>query len=135
RDQFRGPFAYAGDSVGGCVGLQLLLDHPGRIASAVLLCTGARIEQAAMWGGRVGQVSLSGTSVMVAGSAERWFGPGFLDRSPHSGSALLHSLQDTDDHGHLPVGQALAEFDVRDQLGKIDLPVLAIAGSADATTP
>ncbi len=59
RDQFRGPFAYAGDSVGGCVGLQLLLDHPGRIASAVLLCTGARIGEPAMWGGRVGQVSMS----------------------------------------------------------------------------
>ena len=28
RDQFGGSFAYAGDSVGGCVGLQLLLDHP-----------------------------------------------------------------------------------------------------------
>ena len=49
RDEFRGPFAYAGDSVGGCVGLQLLLDHPGRVTSAVLLCTGARIGEPAMW--------------------------------------------------------------------------------------
>ncbi len=45
RDQYRGSFAYAGDSVGGCVGLQLLLDHPGRVTSAVLLCTGARIGE------------------------------------------------------------------------------------------
>ena len=135
RDEFGGSFAYAGDSVGGCVGLQLLLDHPGRVSAAVLLCTGAKIGEAAMWAGRIGQVSLSGTSVMVAGSAERWFGPGFLDRSPNAGSALLHSLQDTDDQGYIQVCQALAEFDVRDQLGKIDVPVLAIAGSADATTP
>ena len=132
RDQFGGSFAYAGDSVGGCVGLQLLLDHPGRVSAAVLLCTGAKIGEAAMWAGRIGQVSLSGTSVMVAGSAERWFGPGFLDRSPDAGSALLHSLQDTDDQGYIQVCQALAEFDVRDQLGKIDVPVLAVAGSADA---
>ena len=133
--QFGGSFAYAGDSVGGCVGLQLLLDHPGRVSAAVLLCTGAQIGEPAMWAGRIGQVSLSGTSVMVAGSAERWFGPGFLDRSPNAGSALLHSLQDTDDLGYIQVCQALAEFDVRDQLGKIDVPVLAVAGSADAVTP
>jgi 3-oxoadipate enol-lactonase/4-carboxymuconolactone decarboxylase len=129
RDQYRGSFAYAGDSVGGCVGLQLLLDHPGRIASAVLLCTGAKISEPAMWGGRVGQVSLSGTSVMVAGSAERWFGPGFLDRSPDTASRLLHALQDADDQGYIQVCQALADFDVRDRLGEIGAPVLAVAGS------
>src|SRR5437868_4810666 len=38
-----GPFVYAGDSVGGQVGLQLLLDHPDRVRGAVLCCTGARI--------------------------------------------------------------------------------------------
>ena len=58
--QFGGSFAYAGDSVGGCVGLQLLLDHPGRVSAAVLLCTGAKIGEPAMWAGRIGQVSLSG---------------------------------------------------------------------------
>lgn len=135
RDQYGGPFAYAGDSVGGAVGLQLLLDHPGRMASAVLLCTGARIGEPAMWAGRVGQVSVSGTPVMVSGSAERWFAPGFLDRQPETGSALLHALQDTDDAGYIQVCGALAEFDVRDQLGKIDIPVLAVAGAADQVTP
>jgi 3-oxoadipate enol-lactonase/4-carboxymuconolactone decarboxylase len=131
RDQYGGSF----DSVGGAVGLQLLLDHPDRVTSAVLLCTGARIGEPAMWAGRVGQVSISGTSVMVSGSAERWFGPGFLDRSPDVGSALLHALQDTDDRGYIQVCEALAEFDVRDRLPKIDAPVLAVAGSADVATP
>lgn len=36
-DEFtRETFHYAGDSVGGCVGLQLLLDAPYRMASATL---------------------------------------------------------------------------------------------------
>ncbi len=134
REEYGGSFAYAGDSVGGCVGLQLLLDHPGRVHSAVLLCTGAKIAETAMWAGRIGQVSVSGTPVLVSGSAERWFGPGFLDRSPATGSALLHALQDVDDQGYIQVCEALAEFDVRDRLGKIDVPVLAVAGSDDGTT-
>jgi 3-oxoadipate enol-lactonase/4-carboxymuconolactone decarboxylase len=135
RDQFGGTFAYAGDSVGGCVGLQLLLDHPARVSAAVLLCTGAKIGEPAMWAGRIGQVSVSGTSVLVSGSVERWFAPGFLERSPKTGSAILQALQDTDDQGYMLVCEALAEFDVRDQLGKIDVPVLAVAGSADGATP
>ncbi len=135
RDQFGGSFAYAGVSVGGAVGLQLLLEHPSRVTAAVLLCTGAKIGDAAMWGGRVGQVSVSGTPVLVSGSTERWFGPGFLDRRPEIGSALLHALQDTDDQGYIQVCEALAEFDVRDQLGKIDVPVLAVSGAADGVAP
>ena len=130
RDEYRGPFAYAGDSVGGTVGLQLLLDQPDRVTSAVLLCTGARIGDAAMWAGRIGQVSVSGTSVMVSGSAERWFGPGFLDREQGTASALLHALQDADDQGYIAVCEALADFDVRDRLGEITTPVLSVAGSA-----
>ena len=135
RAQYGGSFAYAGVSVGGAVGLQLMLDHPGRVSAAVLLNTGAKIGDPAMWGGRVGQVGVSGTPVLVSGSVERWFGPGFLDRRPETGSALLHALQDTDDQGYIQVCEALAEFDVRDQLGKIDVPVLAVAGSADGVSP
>jgi 3-oxoadipate enol-lactonase/4-carboxymuconolactone decarboxylase len=134
RDQFGGSFAYAGDSVGGCVGLQLLLDHPNRVTSGVLLCTGARIGSPAMWAGRIAQVRMSGTSVMVSGSAERWFGPGFLDREPDTGSRLLHALQDTDDTGYVQVCQALADFDVRDRLHEIGAPVLAVSGAADTVT-
>lgn len=44
RGEVGGPFSCAGDSVGGAVGLQLLLDAPDRVTSAVLLGAGARAE-------------------------------------------------------------------------------------------
>ena len=44
-----GPFVYAGDSIGGEVGLQLLLDAPDKVLGAVLCCTGARIGDEEMW--------------------------------------------------------------------------------------
>ena len=135
RGEAGGAFFYAGDSVGGTVGLQLLIDRPERVAAAVLLCTGARIGDEAMWTGRIAQVSTSGTPVMVSGSAERWFGPGFLERSPEAGSALLHALQEADDEGYTQVCSALASFDLRDRLAEIAAPVLAVAGSHDVTTP
>ena len=135
REQRGGTFAYAGDSVGGAVGLQLLLDHPDRVTDAVLLCTGAQIGDPEMWQGRVAQVAASGTPVMVPGSAERWFGPGFLDAHPEVASPLLHALSDADDRGYALVCEALAGFDVRSRLGEVGAPVLAVAGETDAATP
>ncbi len=128
-------FGYAGDSVGGVVGLQLLLDAPDRVSGAVLLCTGARIGTAESWEERIEGVRASGTSSMVSASAERWFGPGFLDREPARGSALLHALADADDAGYVQVCAALGAFDVRHRLGEVRAPVLAVAGSADLATP
>jgi 3-oxoadipate enol-lactonase/4-carboxymuconolactone decarboxylase len=72
---------------------------------------------------------------MVTGSAERWFGPGFVEREPARASALLHALSDTVDDGYVQVCAALSEFDVRDRLTEIGTPVLAVAGSADVATP
>jgi 3-oxoadipate enol-lactonase len=130
-----GPFHYAGDSVGGAVGLQLLLDAPSRLASAVLLCTGARIGTAESWRERTEQVLRSGTASLVEASARRWFGAGFIEREPARVSALLHALSDTDDRGYAAVCGALAAFDVRNRLGEITAPVLAVAGSEDVATP
>ena len=127
-------FAYAGDSVGGCVGLQLLLDAPDRVESAVLLCTGARIGDASGWADRIAQVRASGTPVLVDGAVGRWFAPGFADRDPGTVSSLLHALQDAVDLGYIRVCESLASFDVRDRLGEIGAPVLAVAGTDDPTT-
>ncbi|MGH1564504.1 4-carboxymuconolactone decarboxylase [Mumia sp. DW29H23] len=128
-------FAYAGDSVGGAVGLQLMLDAPDAVTSAVLLCTGAKIGEPEMWHDRAATVRTSGTPVMVTASAQRWFAPGFLEREPSVGAALLHVLQSADAEGYAQVCEALAAFDVRDRLGEITAPVLAIAGAHDVATP
>ncbi len=128
-------FHYAGDSVGGAVGLQLLLDAPRQVRSATLLCTGASIGTPASWQERRDGVLASGTPSMVAGSADRWFAPGFLERHPQQGSALLHALRDTSDAGYAAVCGALAEFDVRHRLDSITTPVLAVAGEHDVATP
>ena len=135
RGDLGGSFFYAGDSVGGAVGLQLLLDAPARVDAAVLLCTGAQIGSPDLWAGRIGQVSVSGTPVMVTSSAERWFAPGFVEREPERASALLHALSDAVDEGYVQVCGALAAYDVRGRLAEIGTPVLAVAGSDDVATP
>ncbi len=130
-------FHYAGDSVGGAVGLQLLLDAPHRVESAALLCTGARLGEPALWAERAAVVRERGTEALVEASTRRWFGPGFVEREPERASALLRALTEADDEAYAVVCGALDRFDVRDRLraAEVTVPVLAVAGSHDVPTP
>lgn len=133
-------FGYAGDSLGGAVGLQLLLDAPELVSAAVLLCTGAKIGEPQAWHDRAKLVRAEGTGAVVAGSRERWFAPGSLQNPSASGdsgpvAALLEALRGADDESYARACEALAEFDVRDRLPEIAVPVLAVAGAHDKPTP
>ncbi len=129
------PFFYAGNSVGGCVGQQLLLDAPARVRAAVLLGTAARVGEPADWADRARLVAAAGTPTQVEGSARRWFAPGFLQRDPVAATELLHDLQDADRASYARVCEALGSFDVRGRLGAVDAPVLAVAGAQDRPVP
>jgi len=128
-------FRYAGDSVGGAVGLQLLLDAPRRVESAVLLCTGAKIGESGGWRQRAETVRAEGTQAVLAGSVQRWFAPGFHEREPDVSGPLLDALRGADPESYALVCEALATFDVRERLGEIIAPVLAVAGAEDQPTP
>lgn len=130
-----GEFHYAGVSVGGCVGLQLLLDEPGRVNAATLVCTGATIATPQDWHQRAETVRRDGTAAMVAGARQRWLAPGFAERSPEISTALFDALRDTDAEGYARVCEALAQFDVTARLADIGAPVLCVAGADDIATP
>lgn len=129
------PFNYAGDSVGGAVGLQLLLNHPARVAAATLICTGARIGEPTMWHERAAAVHASGTAAVVDTSSQRWFAPGFTEREPVITADLVRALREADATSYAHTCDALAAFDVRDRLSTITGPVCAVAGRHDVATP
>lgn len=128
-------FAAAGDSIGGAIALQLALAHPQRITAVGAVATGALIGTADAWRERADFVQASGTPSQVIGSAERWFGPGFIERDAEASTALLNSLQHADRHSYAALCRALADWDCRSELGRIDVPVVAVAGSEDVPTP
>ncbi|MDQ0848450.1 3-oxoadipate enol-lactonase [Arthrobacter sp. B3I9] len=124
-------FHYAGVSLGGATGLQLGIKHGERLRSLSVQCSGARIGTPEGWLERAETVRTQGTPVMIQGSAQRWFAPGFLDREPEFGSRLLHSLRDADRFSYAFCCEALAAFDVREELGSIRVPTQVIAGALD----
>lgn len=135
RGEHGGSFFVAGDSVGGATALHLLLDAPSRVAAAATLCAGARFATPQSWLDRIETVAASGTSALIPTLSQRWFGPGFVDRSPEVVSALLHDVQGTDDAGYIAVCRALASYDVSSRLAEISAPLLVVAGAEDRTDP
>ncbi len=124
------PTAYAGVSVGGAVGFQLALD-PGPFATTIAIASAPKIGQTTDWLERAELVRQAGTPVLVAGSVLRWFAPGFTDRAPRTVDTLLRSLSDTDRFSYAWVCEALAYFDLREQLVRSRIPIAVIAGGHD----
>ena len=128
-------FRYAGVSLGGAVGLELMLAAHDRVAAAAIVCSGAKIGTTDGWLERAVTVRTQGTESLVAASASRWFAPGSIEKHPDITGRLLHALRDADDESYAHCAEALATYDVRGKLGNIAAPVLALWGEHDEVTP
>ena len=128
-------YLYAGDSVGGGVGLQLLLDHPERFRAAAVLCSGARFGTPEAWAERAALVRAEGMAPMVASSPDRWFGRRVKARPTDLSRTAIDDLARVDAQSYAFVCDALERFDLTGRLGEITTPLLAVAGADDPVTP
>ncbi|QKJ20780.1 alpha/beta fold hydrolase [Microbacterium hominis] len=126
---------YAGVSLGGATGLELSLRHPDLVAASAIVASGARLGDPAAWHERAAHVRALSTASLVIPSAQRWFAPGSIERHPDLSGRLLHALRDADDESYARCCEALAAYDVRDRLGEIAVPTLALWGEHDAVAP
>ncbi|MEE4422789.1 3-oxoadipate enol-lactonase [Streptomyces bugieae] len=129
-----GRFSYAGISLGGAVGAWLAAHHPERIASLVLICSSARFGTPEAWHERAALVRESGLGPVADTAAGRWFTPDFA-ASPEA-TALLGTLRRRiAPAGYAACCDALAGYDLRDDLARITAPTLVVAGRTDPATP
>ncbi len=123
-------FSFVGLSLGGAVGMRLALDAPERVELLVLACTAARFGDPAQWIERAAIVRAGGLGAIVDAVLARWFTPSY-----DGVDAYREYFLNTDPEGYARCCEALSRFDVRDALGAIDVPTLAIAATDDPTTP
>ena len=123
-------FSFVGLSLGGAVGMRIALDAPERLDRLVLCCTSARFGEPAMWEERARVVRAGGMQAVVGAVLERWFTPAFPDVGRYR--AMLLSI---DAEGYARCCDALARWDVRDELGRIAAPTLVVSGADDPSTP
>ena len=126
---------YCGLSMGGMVGLWLGLHAPERLERLALCNTAARIGGAELWNGRIQAVMRDGMEAVIQPVLERWFTAGFLAAAPAEVAAVAAMLRACPAAGYAASCAAIRDMDRRDEVGRIRVPTLVIAGSHDSATP
>ncbi|MGX8909071.1 alpha/beta fold hydrolase [Streptomyces netropsis] len=128
-------FGFAGCSIGGAVGADLALRHPGRLAALALVGTSARFGTAESWRQRGDTVRTSGLDPIARSAPEAWFTPAFLAAQPAIVEWAVQMVRTTDPLCYIAACQALAAFDIRDDLGRTGSPALVLVGAEDQVAP
>ncbi|EHN10205.1 Beta-ketoadipate enol-lactone hydrolase [Patulibacter medicamentivorans] len=125
-----------GVSLGGMVGIWLGAYAPERIERLVLCCTSAHLPPGDAWVERARAVRAAGSTAVVADAVlARWLTADGLDEDPVRAAALRSMLVATPAEGYAGCCEAISRLDLRDALGRIVAPTLAIAGADDPATP
>lgn len=125
---------FCGISMGGLTGQWLGVHAPTRLRSLIVANTAARIGNAEGWRSRARLVRAQGMADVVAGAAGRWFTEAFVAREPARVASLIAQLAASPAAGYAACCDALAMADLREDIARISVPTLAIAGRDDPVT-
>ena len=126
---------FCGLSMGGMIGLWLGMNAPTRIRRLVVANSAAQIPPAQLWNDRIAMVRENGMGAIADAVSQRWFTADFIYRQPDTVNVIKRMIVDTPVEGYAACCAAVRDFDVREGMGKIAVPVLVIAGDADPATP
>ncbi len=122
-----------GLSVGGLIAQGLAAERPDLVRVMVLADTAARIGNDDMWNERIAKVQAEGLGPMADGILERWFAPEFHNHSDFP--MWRNMLVRTTAQGYARVCAAIRDTDLLESTARLSLPVLAVVGDKDGSTP
>lgn len=125
---------FVGLSIGGLIGQGLAAKRPDLLRALVLMDTAARIGTAQMWQDRIDTITRDGVAALADPILERWFTPRFRDTNPEF-SLWRNMLTRTPVAGYTGCCAAIAAADLTEGTRALTLPVMAMAGDRDGSTP
>lgn len=123
-----------GLSIGGLIGQGLAARHPEMLRALVLLDTAAKIGTPEIWRDRMNAVERLGLPGISEAILERWFSPNFRADAAKL-APWQNMLTRTPVQGYLGCSAAIAETDFSEKTAALSLPVMAMAGEFDGSTP
>lgn len=122
-----------GCSLGGMMAQGLAVKRPDLVRALVLSNTAVRIGTAEIWQERIAAVQAGGVAALAEATLARWFPPAFHA----TGEIALwrNMLLRTPAAGYAGCAAAIGGTDFYTPLSGLRLPLLAIAGSEDGSTP
>ncbi|APE30531.1 3-oxoadipate enol-lactone hydrolase [Halomonas aestuarii] len=128
-------FHFAGTSVGGVVGQQLLAEHGERLLSATLTNTGAVIGNAELWNTRARRVRQEGLAAMSEEIVPRWFAPACFQAEPALKAGWCTQMGRGDDDAYALLCEMLGRDTFTGKLSGKGVRVQLFGGSEDMATP
>jgi 3-oxoadipate enol-lactonase len=132
-----GPVVWIGLSLGGMVGQELALRHPGRLKGLVIANSSSGYGEAgrALWSQRMAAIEAGGVEAVADGAMQRWFSPAFHAAQPAAVARWRRRVASTPRAGYLGACHAVMHLDTTARLQQIGVPTLVIAGALDEGTP
>jgi 3-oxoadipate enol-lactonase len=126
-----------GNGYGGFVALQMAIRHPNIAAKLILADCGAAFSEPGREAFRtMAAVSKAkGLSAITDVAMRRLFAPEFQQANPELMRDRREAFLKTDPEVFRAACSALAELDLRPQLGQVKVPVLVLVGEHDEATP
>ncbi|MCZ0961875.1 3-oxoadipate enol-lactonase [Paracoccus benzoatiresistens] len=125
---------FVGLSIGGLIGQGLAARRPDLLRALVLMDTAAQIGTAQMWQDRIDAINAGGVEALADPILERWFTPAFRAANPEF-ALWRNMLTRTSVAGYTGCCAAIAGADLTESTRALRLPVMAIAGDQDGSTP
>ncbi len=126
---------FMGLSLGGAVGMWLMINAPERIDRAILSNTNACFGHPDVWNARIKQALAEGLDAMAPGTMDRWFTRDFQERAPAEVDAMAARFRSTSAEAYAATAAALRDADQREAIRGVKNRVLVIVGTQDAATP
>jgi 3-oxoadipate enol-lactonase len=128
---------FVGLSMGGMVGLGMLINHPKRVASAVIADSRhtTQPEFTEAWLQRAADVRNGGIEAIVNSTVARWSSAGLAERNPAAVARMEAMIRDTSANGYCGCAAALARLNYGSRLGEISAPALVVCGNEDHGAP
>jgi 3-oxoadipate enol-lactonase len=126
---------WLGLSMGGSIGMWLLVHRRNRIERAVLANTATYLGPATAWDARINAVREGGVAAIAPAIIERWFTKEFREREPQVVARILEILWSNPAEGYAACAAAVRDMDLREEIKSVRAPVLVIAGSRDTSAP
>ena len=126
---------WCGLSLGGMVAMRAAVSTPERVGKLVLANTTAHLPPPSMWDERIATVLRSGMGPIAEAVPQRWFTPGFVERSPAVVERVVAMVRATQPRGYAQACAAIRDMDQRATLHDILAPTLLLAGARDPSTP
>jgi 3-oxoadipate enol-lactonase len=126
-----------GNGYGGFVALQMAIRHPGIASKLILADCGAAFSD----DGRQAFCNMAaaskakGLAAITDVAMRRLFAPGFQTKHPDLMRDRREAFLRTDSEVFQAACAALAELDLRSDLGQVKVPVLVLVGEHDEATP